>query len=36
MLPWQPIKFSDLDKIHWKREDYSRNISVKKTSAVRQ
>ena len=25
MLPWQPIKFSDLDKIH-----YSRNISVEK------
>ena len=27
MLPWQPIKFSDLDKIHM---NYSRNISVKK------
>ena len=29
MLPRQPIKFSDLDKIHI--EDYSRNISVKKS-----
>ena len=31
MLPWQPIKFSDLGKIHMNRivEDYSRNISVK-------
>ena len=26
MLPWQPIKFSDLDKIHMNRR---RNISVK-------
>ena len=29
MLPWQPIKFSDLDKIHRNRREYSRNISVK-------
>ena len=32
MLPWQPIKFSDLDKIHKIIKDYSKNISVKKKS----
>ena len=32
MLPWQPIKFSDLNNIYMNRivEDYSRNISVGK------
>ena len=29
-LLWQPIKISDLDKIHMVVEDYSRNISVKR------
>ena len=27
-LPWQPIKISNLNKIHMVVEDYSRNISV--------
>ena len=34
MLPWQPIKFSDLDKIYMNRSGLrdSKNISVKKKS----
>ena len=31
MLPWQPVKFNDLEKkIIWIVEDYSRNFSIEK------
>ena len=39
MLPWQPIKFSDLDKIHMNRRELLKKHFCKKKnlkSAVRQ